>query len=132
MNGVLRPPSTHAGGRLEDDDVAPRVVVEARRQLVDEDVLVGLERALHRLLLDPVGLGDERLDDEEDDEGEDERLDDLEEAPEGASCHKTGSIGAPAPARASHAPAGAAGAPRACASVHNRRGMRGLTRPPAG
>ena len=70
------------GGRVEDDDVAALVGVEARRQLVDEDVLVRLEGRLHRLLLDLVRLGDERLDDEEDDEGEDERLDDLEEAPE--------------------------------------------------
>ena len=75
--------------------MSPRAyVVEARRQLVDQDVLVGLERALHRLLLDLVRLGDEVLDDEEDDEGQDEGLDDLEETPEGAFAHKTGSIGA--------------------------------------
>ena len=53
------------------------------RQLVDEDVLLGLERVLHRLLLDPVGLSDEVLDDEEDEQGQDERLDDLEETAPG-------------------------------------------------
>jgi hypothetical protein len=36
---------------------------------------------LHRLLLDLVRLGDERLDDKEDDQCEDERLDDLERHP---------------------------------------------------
>ena len=83
------------GGRREDDDVAALVRVEARRQLVHQDVLVGLQRVLHRLLLDLVRLGDERLDDEEDDEREDECLDDLEETSEhGSSGHKTGSIGA--------------------------------------
>jgi hypothetical protein len=65
------------------DDVAAGVVVPARRQLVDEDVLVLLERVLHRLLLDLERLCDERLDDEEDDEGEDEGLDDFEQAAEG-------------------------------------------------
>ena len=52
-------------------------------QLVDEDVLVGFERRLHRLLLDSIGLSDEGLDDPEDQEGQDERLDDFEKAPEG-------------------------------------------------
>jgi hypothetical protein len=63
-------------------------------QLVDQDVLLGLERVLHRLLLDAVRLSDEVLDDEEDEEGQDERLDDLEETTPGASAHKVGSIGA--------------------------------------
>src|SRR4029079_2739662 len=80
------------GRRVEDHDVAALVRVESRRQLVDEDVLVRLERRLHRLRADLVRLRDERLNHEEDDEGEDERLDDLEEAPEGASGHKSGSI----------------------------------------
>jgi hypothetical protein len=68
------------------------------RQLVDEDVLIGFERVLHRHLLDAIWLGDEVLDDEEDDEGEDQRLDDLEKTAEGTtgggSGHKSGSIGA--------------------------------------
>ena len=88
MNGV---PSTWApvGRRLEDDDVAALVGVEAGGQLVDQDVLVRLQGPLHRLLLDLVGLRDEVLDDEEDDEGEGEGLDDLEEAPErGPFAHK--------------------------------------------
>ena len=58
MNGVavvLDP----VGRRLEHDDVAPLVGVEAGRQLVDQDVLLGLQRVLHRLLLDLVRLGDE-------------------------------------------------------------------------
>ncbi len=81
-------------GRLEDDDVAAVVRVEAGRQLVHEDVLIGLERALHRLLLDLVRLRDEVLDDEEDEERQDERLDDLEKTPEcGSLTHKSGSIG---------------------------------------
>ena len=89
MNGVPSVGAQSSGG-VEDDDVAALVGVEARRQLVDEDVLVGLQRVLHRLLLDLVRLGDEVLDDEEDDQGEDERLDDLEETPErGSSAHKT-------------------------------------------
>ena len=73
MNGV--PSSwTQSAGRREHDDVAPLVGVEAWRQLVHQDVLLRLQRVLHRLLLDLVRLGDERLDDEEDDEGESERL----------------------------------------------------------
>ena len=93
MNGV--PSSwTQSGRRREHDDVAPLVGVEAGRQLVDQDVLLRLQRVLHRLLLDLVRLGDERLDDEEDDERESERLRDLEETPEhGSSGHKTRSIG---------------------------------------
>ena len=107
---------------IEDDDVTALVVVEAGRELVDEHVLIRLERPLHRLLLDPVRLCDEVLDDEEDDEGEDERLDDLEETPEGAFAHKTGSIGGGArrrgrPPRLPWPPAGLytlAGPPRCC------------------
>jgi hypothetical protein len=48
---------------------------------------------LHRHLLDEVWLGNEVLDDEEDDEGQDECLDDLEQTPERALTHKSGSIG---------------------------------------
>ena len=112
MNGV---PSSCAQScrRGEDHDVAALVGVEARRQLVDQHVLIGLQRVLHRLLLDLVRLGDEVLDDEEDDEGEDEGLDDLEETPEhGSSGHKTGSIGA--------GPPGAAG-DRVRSAVHTAR-----------
>src|SRR5206468_12962240 len=74
----------------EDHDVAALVGVQPRRQLVDQDVLIGLQRVLHRLLLDLVRLSDEILDDKEDDQGENECLDDLEETPEhGSSGHKT-------------------------------------------
>jgi hypothetical protein len=70
------------------------VRVEFWGQLVDENVLVRLERRLHRLLSDLVRLCDEGLDDKEDDECQDERLDDLEKTPEGGSFgHKFGSIG---------------------------------------
>jgi hypothetical protein len=49
---------------------------------------------LHRFLFDAVRLGDEGLDDKEDDQRQDEGLDDLEETPErGALAHKVGSIG---------------------------------------
>src|SRR4029077_4212101 len=61
---------------------------------VDQHVLAWLERVLHRHLLDLVGLSDEVLDDEEDDEGQDKCLDDLEETPKRAWAHKSGSIGA--------------------------------------
>ena len=95
------------GRRREDDDVAALVGVESRRQFVDQDVLLGLQRVLHRLLLDLVRLGDERLDDKEDDQCENECLDDLEEAPEhGSAGHKTRSIGAgPPPAAGRRDPA---------------------------
>ena len=97
------------GRGSEHDDIAPLVGIEARRQLVDQDVLLGFQRVLHRLLLDLVRLGDERLDDEEDDEGESERLRDLEETPEhGSSGHKTRSIGA-----------GPRGPPEAVGPMHN-------------
>ena len=98
MNGV--PSSPHSSGGCEDDDVAALVRVEPRRQLVDEHVLLWLQRPLHRLLLDLVRLCDEVLDDEEDEERQDERLDDLEETPErGSLTHKSGSIGAAGHAR---------------------------------
>ena len=84
MNGV-RSGCTQSVGWLEDDDVAALVGVEPGRQLVHQHVLLGLQRVLHRLLLDLVRLCDEVLDDEEDDEGERERLDDLEGAPERGS-----------------------------------------------
>jgi hypothetical protein len=75
--------------RVENDDVAALEGVEPRGELVDEHVLVRLERLLHRLLFHPVRLGDECLDDEEDDQGQDECLDHLEEAPERrAFAHK--------------------------------------------
>ena len=90
MNGVSSS-GVQAGGRVEHDDVAAVVRVAARRQLVDQHVLAGLEGPLHRLLLHLVRLGDEGLDDEEDDERQDERLDDFEETPEaGASVHERG------------------------------------------
>ena len=83
-----------AGGRRENDHVAAAVVVESGGQLVDQDVLAGLERILHRHLLDLVRLGHEILDDEKNDEGQDKCLDDLEETPKRALAHKSGSIGA--------------------------------------
>ena len=79
--------------RVEDDDVAAGVGRPVRRQLVDEDVLVGQQRRLHRALLDLVRLRDERLDAEEDDEGQDESLDHLEQATErGSLGHKSGAV----------------------------------------
>jgi len=74
--------------------VASVVRPETRCQLVDEDVLARLQGVLHRLLLDLERLRDEVLDDEKDDKGQDERLDDLEETAQGATAHKSGSIGA--------------------------------------
>ena len=68
---------------VEDDDVAPRVVVEARRELVDEQVLLGLEGVEHGLLLDAEGLDDERRDDEVEDDRETDRGDDLDDGIEG-------------------------------------------------
>jgi hypothetical protein len=65
-----------------------------RRQLVDEHVLALLEGDTHALLLHLIRLGDEGLDDEEDDEGQDQRFCYLDQASEGTSAHKTGSIGA--------------------------------------
>ena len=88
MNGVavLLDP---VRGRGEDHDVTTLVGIEPGGQLVDEDVLVGLQRVLHGHLFDHVRLGDEGLDDDEDDQRQDERLDDLEEAPEeGSASHK--------------------------------------------
>ncbi|HEY5436005.1 MAG TPA: hypothetical protein VIK13_12290, partial [Candidatus Limnocylindrales bacterium] len=41
-------------------------------QLVDEDALLGFERLLHGLLQDAVRLGNEGLEDEEEDERQDE------------------------------------------------------------
>ena len=89
--------SPQSVGWIEHDDVAALVGIEPWRQLVDQHVLLRLQRPLHRLLLDLVRLGDEVLDDDKDDEGQDERLDDLEETPErGSLAHKSGSIGAAA------------------------------------
>ena len=70
------------GRWLEHDDVAPLVLRPSGRELVDEDVLVREERGHHRALLDAEGLGDEGVDDEEDQDGQDEGLDDLEETAE--------------------------------------------------
>ena len=69
MYGVPSACCVQDGRRVEDDDVAPVVRAEMGGQLVDEDVLLGLERVLHRLLLDAVRLSDEVLDDEEDERG---------------------------------------------------------------
>ena len=88
--GPLRP----GVGRLEDHDVAAAVRVEAGVSLSTRTYWSGSRVPFHRHLLDAVRLGHERLDHEEDDERQDERLDDLEEAPEGAFGHKSGSIGA--------------------------------------
>ena len=76
-----------AGGRLEDDDVAALVVAEHRRQLVDQDHLIWLESVLHRDLQDLVRLGNEMLDQEEDDDRQQDRLDHLEEASAPALVH---------------------------------------------
>ena len=55
---------------------------------------LGLQRLFHRHLLDLVRLGDERLDDEEDDKGQDQRLDDFERDTRiGVAFHGEGSIG---------------------------------------
>src|ERR1035437_2201975 len=61
--------------RIEDDHVAAAIVVENRRKLVHQDHLIRLERPLHRDLVDPIGLGHEVLNDEEDDDGEEDSLD---------------------------------------------------------
>ena len=89
MNGTP-PPDDHVSGRVEHDDVATGIGRPARRQLVDQDVLVGHQRRLHRALLDLVGLRDEGLDAEEDEDREDEGLDDLEEAAEGRALGHVG------------------------------------------
>ncbi len=68
-------------------------MVPPGRQLVDEDVLIGLERVLHRFLLDPEWLGHERLDDPEDDQGQDEGLDDLDQASEGGLSARAAGTG---------------------------------------
>ena len=109
------------GGGL-NTTMSPRLyVVEPWRQLVDQHVLLRLQRPLHRLLLDLVRLGDEVLDDDEDDEGQDERLDDLEETPErGSLAHKSGSIGAAARDRRQAVRNGPTRAP----DVHIRRRRR--------
>src|SRR4051794_39227833 len=85
-----------ADDRREYDDVAARVRVEAGRQLVDEHVLVGQERRLHALLLDPVGLGNEGLDEPEDDDGQDEGLGDLDETAQWLPAHRRRSVVGPA------------------------------------
>ena len=95
-------------GRVEDDDVAALVVVEAGRELVHEHVLPGLERVLHALLLDLVGLSHEVLDEQEDHDRQDEGFEDLEEASPLASIHRTRSIRAPPALTAPSLPAGRA------------------------
>ena len=51
-----------AGRRVEDDDVADRGVGEVVDEAVDEDPLADVERGLHRLRRDLVGLDQEGLD----------------------------------------------------------------------
>ena len=63
--------------RVEHHDVAAGVGVEARRQLVDQQVLVRQQRRLHGVHLDAVGLHHERLDDHVQDDREDDGGDDL-------------------------------------------------------
>ena len=63
---------------IEDDDVAVRIGIPVRRQLVHEHVLLRDQGVLHRALLHLEGLGDEGLDSEEDEDREDESLEDLE------------------------------------------------------
>ena len=90
-HGARRP----ARRRLEHDDVAVRVGVPARGQLVDEHVLLRDQGVLHRALLHLEGLGDEGLDSEEDEDREDESLEDFERTPERWSlAHRLRSIGA--------------------------------------
>ena len=72
-------------GRMEHDDVAALVRVEPRGELVDQHVLVRLERPLHRRLAHLERLRDERLDDEERHEGQRQGLDDLDQPARGAS-----------------------------------------------
>ena len=80
--------------RIEDDDVASMVVIEVGRELVDENVLTWHQRVLHGGLLDLVGLGDEELDDQEEDNDYQERFDKFEKATECSTAHKSASIGA--------------------------------------
>src|SRR5450631_1078576 len=51
-----RTPSLVAGRGREDDHVTALVVIEPGRELVHEHVVTGLERVLHRWLLNLVGL----------------------------------------------------------------------------
>ena len=67
---------------MEHHYVAARVAIETRRQLVHQDVLALLEGGAHALLLHLVRLGDKRLDDPEDDDGQDEGFDYLDETTE--------------------------------------------------
>jgi hypothetical protein len=80
--------------RSEDDDVPTRVRVEARCELVDENVLVGQQRYFHALLLDAVGLGNEALDEPEDDDGQDEGLGNLDETAQRLAAHRRRSVDA--------------------------------------
>ena len=89
MNGVGS--GVQAGGRVEHDDVAAAVRIPARGELVHQHVLPGLEGPFHRVLLHLVRLGNEVLDDEEDDEREDQGLGDFDETSEaGTSVHERG------------------------------------------
>ena len=101
MNGVSSSPSMAVGRlgarlfvdqRVEHDDVAARVAVEAWRQLVDQHVLVLLEGGAHALLLHLVRLRDERLDDPEDDDGQDEGFGNLDETAERTTAHSLRSV----------------------------------------
>jgi hypothetical protein len=89
------------GRGVEDDDVTPVVCADVGCQLVDEDALLGFERLLHGLLQDAVRLGNEGLEDEEEDECQDEGLDDLVEAAQRAAAHSSEASGS---GEASHRP----------------------------
>ena len=78
---------------MEHDDVAAGVVVETRGELVDEQVLVGLERRLHRFLLHTIRLDHEGLDDHVEDDRQDDRRRDLDEGIEGARATPLLSLG---------------------------------------
>ncbi len=68
---------------VEHDDVAARVLVEAGRDLVDEEMLARLQGLKHRLLLDTERLHHERRDDEIEDDGQADRRDDLDDGVHG-------------------------------------------------
>ena len=62
----------------------PQQAMDAKSQSLVESLHEDAQREAEGIAAEAVRLRDERLDDEEDDQGENERLDDLEEAPEEA------------------------------------------------
>ena len=88
--GVLGP----TGRGVEDDDVAPMVVVEVVGELVHENVLIRHQCVLHGWLLYLIRLNDESLGDQENHQRQQDRFKQFEEATERSRAHKLGSIGA--------------------------------------